>query len=690
MQSIAGLRRRLLDQYTAQWYLPPDVERMYAVHKVQKARIPVLLWCIATAFVYSSLLLWDFIKDPDMGGLALTRLPVAITSVILGALAAGVGPIRPYILHLTAGAIFLYGVYHAFVIEYVAVEAVANIKRQELQKVLQKIEGDSVAMAELDAFLKSNMYKLSFTHNYAFALAHGVTGLFMGFTHLTGLSLALTPVTFLVAEKAHLSSGAGVLWNLVAVVAMVYFVSSIIGVEKILRRQFSAKHLFEQKLAEAVAHNRKADTILNHTLKNIMADASGEMEMFLGGIASVPPEKKPDREQLQHLSDAMANLRRGMRWCRHRQVYLQLVANTYTPMYRRINLRDFGSDLVEGRLLTASFGNLNVFLDPVVCGLILDNSISNAGKHGHPTNPDVTVTIEQWGDQTIQSTARPTGPLISLRSVSPEKHIKLAMVVKNRAAPGTMLSEEFASSMMESDFRPPNGQLVPALSDQIGLRHSYLAAKAIGTTLKLYQEGDTVVFRALMTVRLASEEQAQATSSPTHLPSIPENLCIFCIDDSATACKLLAASLAVLFRTKAVTTLGQSKEHVARFPGEVMEHKADIVILDQNLDYGKHCHYRGSDLVKELVALGFGGLICIRSGNVEEHDCQLYTDCGAHLVVGKDVPLKEASKQIQQEYLRRFVPPAQAPLSFRIEIADAQGLSDVMPVRTLGLPSPCR
>ena len=76
--------------------------------------------------------------------------------------------------------------------------------------------------------------------------------------------------------------------------------------------------------------SRKADSILNHTLKNTMADAAGDIEMFLSKAA---PNGTPD---LAHLRQAAASLGRGMRRCRHRQAYLQLAAHRYQIMLQVI------------------------------------------------------------------------------------------------------------------------------------------------------------------------------------------------------------------------------------------------------------------------------------------------------------------------------------------------------------------
>ena len=144
-------------------------------------------------------------------------------------------------------------------------------------------------------------------------------------------------------------------------------------------------------LTVATEASKKADSILNHTLKNTMADAAGEIDMFLETSSCSPSARAP-------LDQAVASLRRGMRTCRHRQAYLHLAANKYTPVLQQISLTAFASELTAGRHVQLAVKNLTAFFDPILCSLILDNAISNAFKHGHPKTPNVSLSI----DDTVQ------------------------------------------------------------------------------------------------------------------------------------------------------------------------------------------------------------------------------------------------------------------------------------------------
>ena len=65
--------------------------------------------------------------------------------------------------------------------------------------------------------------------------------------------------------------------------------------------------------------SKEADSILNHSLKNTMADPAGQLEIFLDDSDGI---KDLDPRLIQNLKMALASLRRGMKSCRNRQTYI--------------------------------------------------------------------------------------------------------------------------------------------------------------------------------------------------------------------------------------------------------------------------------------------------------------------------------------------------------------------------------
>ena len=195
------------------------------------------------------------------------------------------------------------------------------------------------------------------------------------------------------------------------------------------------------------------------------------------------------------------------------------------------------------------------------------------------------------------------------------------------------------------------------MSDRIGLQHSFLAADADGIQLTLTQDGDLVTFRARVLARAAEAPGAAAGAPRAATAAFPRDVCFHCIDDSATARRLLEHNLRAHAQTENVRVFGEYAEDVPQFMAEALE-KGGIAILDQNLDYGGNSNLLGTDLVMQLRAKGFRGLICIRSGNVAPEDEAQYYRAGVDCVYGKDLSMKDVVEDIKANYVQRVPPPA--------------------------------
>ena len=99
------------------------------------------------------------------------------------------------------------------------------------------------------------------------------------------------------------------------------------------------------------------------------------------------------------------------------------------------------------------------------------------------------------------------------------------------------------------------------------------------------------------------------------LDAFPADLHVYCIDDSATARRLLEHNLRLRARTANVHLFGEYETDADAFVCAALT-DGDVAILDQHLEYGGHSNILGTDIVRQLVVQGFKGLVCIRSGNV--------------------------------------------------------------------------
>ena len=370
--------------------------------------------------------------------------------------------------------------------------------------------------------------------------------------------------------------------------------------------------------------SRKADSVLNHTLKNTMAEAAD-------GLDSLIEEPQWSDRQAQTLETCVASLRRGMRACRHRQAYIHMASDKYVLSLQPLRLARFVADLTAGRRMACSVSASSaVMVDPTMCGLVLDNAISNAFRHGHPEDPEVKLVVT---------------------TTEIEERVRLTFLLTNRANPSRpTVTPEYIDRVLSGESRKA-GASTSAMSDQIGLQHAFLAADLHNMETSLVQVGTQVEFKALMDVAVAPDVQdSHDDLYAVDLAKFPSGVRIHAIDDSAATRELLKHNL-LLRATPDVHMYGEKHAEVAQFiHGAAAD--ADLVILDQHLEYGDPDNVLGTELIPQLLARGFAGFICMRSGNVSSDDVAMYLEAGAHCVFGKEIPLKQMIDDMKVAYVR--------------------------------------
>eukprot|EP00668_Euglena_longa_P009915 GGOE01012007.1.p1 GENE.GGOE01012007.1~~GGOE01012007.1.p1 ORF type:complete len:663 (-),score=226.06 GGOE01012007.1:286-2232(-) len=410
------------------------------------------------------------------------------------------------------------------------------------------------------------------------------------------------------------------------VVCTLAFVCVSIMMERMRRMYFLA----QTQLARELQASQLADSVLNHMLKNTLADVAADIEIFLAG--ELGPEV---------LEDAVVCLRRGIRSCRERMVYLKMVAGEYTPVMNAIHLKEFGQQLVAGRRVTTHLLDFTVLMDGTLMQLILENAMSNAFKHGHPDHPNVQLIINQDGPQDDQN--------------HPSRRQTISFIVQNATNPQRpRLTDELVHKLFHGEARLQPAAAIPTLSDGIGVLHCVLAARLGGIALSLRQEGDLVIFSA--TVQVDVPDMSNSSCEEENLRALgnefPDGLTIFCLDDSASSRRLMEFHLGRWCPTAVVQTFGASEEDIEVFVTEALVH-ADIVIMDQNLEFSVTHH--GTDLCQRLLREGFAGLICIRSSDDSREDEARYASFGAHCSFGKDMLGAKMVQRLKAAYVLDIV-----------------------------------
>eukprot|EP00668_Euglena_longa_P026439 GGOE01033097.1.p1 GENE.GGOE01033097.1~~GGOE01033097.1.p1 ORF type:complete len:466 (-),score=109.15 GGOE01033097.1:835-2232(-) len=416
----------------------------------------------------------------------------------------------------------------------------------------------------------------------------------------------------------------------------------------------------EAKMAQKSA-SQKADSIINHILKNMMADAVGCVELFQA-------DGVPD-----HLQRAQECLMRGMNWCKKRQAMIRLTLGQYTPILLPTHLPKFGAAVACHRNVTLHCPRVCVRLDPILCDVVCDNAISNAFRHGHPDDPAISLAMR-----------------LAPAELGSARH-QLSFVIRNRANPARpQIPPNFLEMLLiDGGVRPYEG--MSSLSDGIGLEHIYTAAKAQAMSVSLEQVGDVVIFTATMEVDVDNDvPQEGATVAQVDAPVFHHGLRFACIDDSEVARLLMTHNLQLHAKAASVEVFGQQYGDVDRFLHHVLGSEVDVVVLDQNLQYPQ-ATILGTDLVRRLLAAGFSGLVCLRTANAEECDREFYRSCGVHCVIGKDITGTVMVAQLMTAYSQHIDlgPPilttSCCSLSHDIMWGDSEGRSSA-PLLPIGSP----
>eukprot|EP00667_Euglena_gracilis_P008223 EG_transcript_8315 len=342
-----------------------------------------------------------------------------------------------------------------------------------------------------------------------------------------------------------------------------------------------AKFLLEVQKARHTQEMREADSIINHIVKNTMVEAAGLTEMFLE-LCSPPP---PEDFVKSYLQCALERLRSGMAWCKRRRALLELMGAEARPTRTPTSLPTLGAALASNRTMVTDFANVVVELDEAVVDMMLENAISNAFRHGHPTDPAVHfLIVADVLDAATGSCA------VTFR-------------ITNRCDPARQpLKPDIMEQLRRIDYTKLTSS--KTFCHGLGLRHCLLAAELQGMTVSLAQQGDLVVFQASVVTRVVRPPPPpDATGPPAPLaaraPPLPVGLRIAVIDDSASARTLLRHQLCHDIPGCVVDVFGASADDVQPFVSHTVA-MADIAILDQHLDWPSGSIGLGTDLVELL------------------------------------------------------------------------------------------
>eukprot|EP00668_Euglena_longa_P010634 GGOE01012876.1.p1 GENE.GGOE01012876.1~~GGOE01012876.1.p1 ORF type:complete len:727 (-),score=193.37 GGOE01012876.1:846-2945(-) len=531
----------------------------------------------------------------------------------------------------------------AWAVHVLVKQCLHNALDLTLANTMELIAGNAEAERELTSFARNQLSKRLWYFSLLFMYVSVDALRLTGTTH-NALYVHLTPLIF-IAMVTYCSdeiSNDSTEVLCTAVVFTLFTIMSSLHMLMTFRDRYHVDHQLRQRMAKeaemmGVAKDvevaqrqasQKADTMLNHILKNIMADAHGCIDLFLG---------KRGGDGADDLRRAQESLERGMRWCKKRQVMVQVNSGDYTPVLAPVSLKKLIDGMVCGRDIVVDMPDVTVCLDALLCEVVLDNAISNAFRHGDTTLGPISLVVSATHTGKEQS----MGVIFTLTNYTSDSH-RLNPELVNELAKGHDV-----------------GGLVnvPALSDHLGLRHMFMAAAAHHMATSLAQADNLVIFTASLEV-YTSDSADSKSGAPAALPTprgaaatFPTGLRILCLDDSEIARRVLLHGLTAHAPQTACQAYGATMSEVAIFEAEALS-GADVLILDQHLDY--HVTIYGTDIAQRLRRAGYCGLICIRSANATDEDQVMYLQSGADCMIGKDTPLQEMVETLQLAYAQHL------------------------------------
>ena len=647
-RSMAIFGRPLGPEYMSVWdafrFKNPAKERLFQDRQQRQACRVSQVCCVVHALLVASYMVFS-LRDGHTPAFYLSFLPglaVALTCLVL----VSCVPWAQRHAVIVTSVVMVLLVLCSSVTTEVSVREFVDLRHRELLPVFEALAHNDAASQQLGEFVQQVSRADGYTAWLLVLTLEALALLYCGFSKSTMaatvvIPCALLPIVVVMAPQGSL---------LMVVFRTVLWCALLLGMLPLSvrgtlsrRAQFLLEQQFAADLAEALDASRKADSILNHTLKNTMSEAAGEIEMFLGGLRS--------DTSLSHLRSSLSSLRRAMRSCHARQAYIQLSAAKYTLSLCPVRLGAFAAEYAAGRHMTYTADEGTVLIDPTLCGLLVDNAISNAFKHGHPEDPRVKFSIRLDGGSPSVEEAL----LLDAAPSAAADRVQVTFCVENETNPvRPTITPSYVESLLSSRAAPDVSRTC-AFSDRIGLQQSFAAGDAHDMTCALVQIGSIVKFTASMYALRAPPAAAPAAGAGAcDVTQFPADLHVHCIDDSGAARRLLEHNLRARANTDNVRLFGRVHSDVGEFVSATVL-QADIAILDQHLEYGSDTNTLGTNLVRQLLSLGFPGLICIRSANSAPEDLELYFAAGAHVVFGKDEPMAEMILRMKQAYVRHVM-----------------------------------
>ena len=318
-RSMAIFGGPLGPEYMSIWeafrFKDPAKERVFQDRQQRQAYRVCQVCCIVHALLVASYMVFS-LRDGHTPAFYLSFMPglaVALTCLVL---ISCVPWAQRHAVIITSVVVVLLVLCTSVPTE-VSVGEFADLRHRELLPVFEALAHNEQASQQLGEFVQRVSRSDGYTAWLLVLTLEALALLYCGFSRSTLVATVVIPCALLPFVVVMTPQGS----HLMVVFRTILWCALLIGMLPLSirgtlsrRAQFLLEQQFADDLAEALDASRKADSILNHTLKNTMSEAAGEIEMFLGGLRS--------DTSLSHLRSSLSSLRRAMRSCHARQAYI--------------------------------------------------------------------------------------------------------------------------------------------------------------------------------------------------------------------------------------------------------------------------------------------------------------------------------------------------------------------------------
>lgn len=440
---------------------------------------------------------------------------------------------------------------------------------------------------------------------------------------------------------------------------------------------------------------RLADSVLNHVLKNSIANIATLIELDEASAIGEPLTRR----------DILERLTQAMRWCSTRQVLVDLADGRYESVKTPIDVRNWLRNVSATRKAECQVWirpeNLVCF-DEKMAFLVLENALSNAAAYGDGT---IGVSADYADGQVLLAVSN---------GLPPDSTLTNALLKQKLEGH----SDRGLGTNNHHDGAPASKLPLAKFSTGVGLRHIQLACKGGRGTLDLRiivgeDSRRTVVLELRLPATICfggstatdpvrcctngeKEEDFlrplfelspnQSTNRPVAVtepllhpfplavdaPDPLESLSgrkVCALDDAKIICKgyekLVLRQLGANVASSVVccpTNHQEVRQFMDTASGDFISGggmqqtvPAAVTILDQNLDFESEHTLLGTDLAFELRhKRNYEGLIVLRSGNSTSSDVESYMQGGCvDLCLGKDQRNRDVANAIEAAYRKK-------------------------------------